>query len=300
MVETIAIERTYNGIQAAVQNAFQTLEISLKPDLPVIIKPNLCCVKTCETGATTDPFLVETVINYMRNNYQTKQFYIVESDATALNADVAFQILGYNSLARKLNANIVNLSKIPFVKRQFPHNLNVCTIKVPAIFGKPHFFISIAKMKSHGQCQFTATLKNLFGCNPEPYKKKYHKKLHETIVDFASAFRPHLSIVDGTIAMEGNGPTNGLPVKLDAVVFGRDPLATDHLVAKIMGINPSKVNYLKLAKKQSLGTLSYNFNTTIFREIQTKFRVGPSLTTKLSARISPLLRPVRSVRAFVS
>jgi len=296
-MESIVIERTYNGIQHAVENAFQTLEISLEPDRPVIIKPNLNCIKTCETGATTDPRLVETIVQYLRKHYGVRQFYIVESDATALNANIAFQLLGYNELARKLNINVVNLSRIPYEKRRFPQNLNVSLIKVPKIFRKPHFLISVAKMKTHDQCHFTSTLKNVYGCNPEPYKKRYHGKLHENIVDFASAFKPHISIVDAMIAMEGNGPANGIPIKLNTLIFGKDPLATDYVVAEIMGINSNKVKYLKLGKKQQLGTARCDVDRTVLREIQRKFKVGSSFTTKLERQIGSLLGSVRHIYA---
>jgi len=288
-METIAIVRTYRGIEQAVENAFQLIEFSLKPDLPIIIKPNLCCVKTPETGATTDPRVVEAIVNYIRKRHHAKKFYIVEADATELNADLAFQLLGYNKLARKLNANIVNLAKIPYKYKKFPHNLNATQIKVPQIFLKPHFLISIAKMKTARLCQFTATLKNMFGCNPEPYKAKYHNKLNENIVDFGLAFRPHLSVIEAVVAMEGAGPTLGTPKKLDTLVFGIDPLATDHVTAKIMGINPNKVKYLELAEKQGLGLVNYRIEGGHLEEIKTKFKTT-STTVKFFPKVRPLLK----------
>jgi len=287
-METIAIVRTYHGIEQAVENAFQFLQISLKSDLPIIIKPNLCCVRTPETGATTDPRVVEAIVNYIRKHHHAKEFYIVEADATELNADLAFQLLGYNKLARKLNVNIVNLTEIPFKCKKFPHNLNVTQIRVPQVFLKPHFLVSISKMKTHGLCHFTAILKNMFGCNPEPYKAKYHNKLNENIVDFGLAFRPHLSVVEAQVAMEGAGPTLGTPIKLDTLIFGVDPVATDHVTAKIMGINPNKVEYLRLAEKQGLGLVNCRISGNL-EEIITKFKTT-SATAKFFPKVRPLLK----------
>lgn len=288
----MVIARTNEGIQQAIETAFRLLEISIEPDLPIIIKPNLCTIKGPETGTTTDPRVVEAVINYMKMRYRSKVFYIVESDATALNADMAFQLLGYNMVAKHTGANIVNLSKISYRQLRFQDNLNLTKIRIPQIFQKPHFLISIAKMKTSDMCHLTATLKNMYGCNPEPYKAKYHKMLHENIVDFAQAFRPHLSIVDAITAMEGTGPIGGVPLVLNTLIFGTNSLAVDHLVAKIMGINPDKVKYLNLARKKGLGTTKYEVKGASLNEIKRKFK-GRPLIVKFYSRIEPLIKVMR-------
>lgn len=290
-MEIVIIAKNYQGIYQTIEKSLNTLEIMPK-ELPVVIKPNLCCIKTHETGATTDPSIIKAIINYMKKHHFAKEFYIVESDATALNADVAFQLLGYDKLSRELNVKTVNLTKIPKKKHRFPENLSLHTLKVPKLLSKPHFMISVAKMKTHDMCSLTATLKNMYGCNPEPYKAKYHNRLHENIVDLASVFRPNLSVIDAGVAMEGNGPTSGTPLRLDTLVFGTDPLATDHALTKIMGINPSSVKYLSLARKQKLGTTKYEILGANLEKVRTKFRTG-TVTMKLISRMSPFMNLFR-------
>jgi len=267
-METVCITRTDNRLDSAVDTMLETVDPKIDPDLPVLMKPNICCLKGPETGATTDPRIVEAVAKHFRRHYAVKEIYIIESDATSLDADLAFQLLGYNRLGSRAGIKIVNLTKIPYRPVEFARNLSLCQIKVPTIFQKPHFLVSIAKMKTHNSCGLTATLKNMYGCNPEPYKARYHRRLSENIVDFAAAFTPHLSVIDATLAMEGCGPVDGVPVKLDTLIAGTDPVATDSVVAKMMGINPRKVRHLRLAEKQGLGTTRFRIEGTEQVEIR--------------------------------
>jgi uncharacterized protein (DUF362 family) len=257
------------------------LQLSVKPEIPIIIKPNLCCLRTSETGATTDPRIVEALIRYFKDRFGSKEFYVVESDATVLNADVAFQVLGYRTLALRTGANIVNLSKVPWEIKDFHNNLVQTRVRVPRLFQRPHFLISVAKMKTSDVCGISATLKNMFGCNPEPYKFKYHGRLHHNIVDFASAYRPYLSIIDGIIGMEGMGPVSGTPVRVGAILFGTDPVATDHAVAKVMGFDPKSVKTLEIARQQDVGTFQYKVVGTGLNEVKTPFRRPTSVLGSL-------------------
>jgi uncharacterized protein (DUF362 family) len=68
---------------------------------------------------------------------------------------------------------------------------------------------------------------------------------------------PDFCLVDGLIAQEGPGPVSGLPRLMRLVIGGTDAVATDHVCARLMGIEPRHVPHLKLAAKQNLGTSSY-------------------------------------------
>lgn len=295
-MESVTLVRTFKGISKAIEEAFQNFDFpNLNSQSPVVIKPNLCGIKGPETGATTDPQVIEALINYLKSHYDSQEIFIVESDATALNVDMAFQLLGYNKLANKLGIKTVNLSKLPYTKRKLSQSLNLTEVKIPKLLENPHFLISVAKMKTHTMCKFTATLKNMYGCNPEPYKAKYHKELDKNIVDFAKVFKPHLSIIDATVAMEGSGPIAGVPIKLDTLIFGKDPLATDHLTARIMGINPEKVEYLRLAKEQQLGTTKYKLTGVDIETLKLKFKAEP-LSAAIFSKVSPMFKVIRRLR----
>ena len=63
---------------------------------------------------------------------------------------------------------------------------------------------------------------------PDKFKMKYHAKgISKVIVDINTVLKPHLTVIDGFVAMEGKGPTDGSPVKMDLIIAGKDPVATD-------------------------------------------------------------------------
>ncbi len=295
-METVAIVKVDQSIDSAVEKGFSCISESVEKvflanqNAPVVIKVNLNCIRTCETGATTDPRLVEATIKYLKKKFNARNIFTVESDATALNADMAFQLLGYNALAEKLGVTNVNLAKRPCEQVNFPNNLRVSSIKMPDILAKPRILISISKLKTHSLCRYTATLKNMYGCNPEPYKAKYHPHLHENIVDFATAFKPDISIVDAMTAMEGTGPTNGTPIRLDTILLGTDPVAVDHAAGRVMKINPNNVKYIRLAEKQGLGTTKYKTAGLRIEDVSVKFKGKPQVE-KIFAKIKRLRKP---------
>ena len=231
--------------------------LNFRPDDSVVIKPNLCAIKGPETGATTDPLVVEELIRYLQKEYEISDISIIESDGTQLLADMAFKLLGYEDLANRLNVKLVNVSKSPNNIKILENNRFIKKIKYPEIVQKAKWFISVPKIKIHTLCSFGATMKNQFGCNPVPRKTIYHNNIHDCVVDITAAFKPNLIVVDGLIAMEGRGPVHGIPVKLDTLIFGRDVLAIDHFIAKLIGVNPDKVKYFTEAKKRGLGTTDY-------------------------------------------
>ncbi len=250
--------------------------IELRSNSKVVIKPNLCAIKSHETGTTTDPRVVEEIIRYLKKEYGISDISIIESDGSQVLADVAFKLLGYEKLSKRLDVKVVNLSKSPFSVRPFPANTFLKKVRVPEIIEKADFFVSVPKIKTHSDCSLTCTLKNQFGCNPYSRKTRYHKRLDEAIVDLNTVFRPNMIVVDGIVAMDGcKGPTDGIPVRMNTLIFGRDPVAVDHLVAKIMGMDPKRVRYIVEAEKRGIGKTKYKTIGTDPDEIKRKFNIRP-------------------------
>jgi uncharacterized protein (DUF362 family) len=254
--------------------------LGLSKDSIVLIKPNLCCIKPPETGATTDVKVVEGLVRYLKAEFGISDISIIESDGSQVLADMAFKLLGYEKLSERLDVKLVNLSSCPSSTKSYPQNVFMKEVQVPDVFEKADFFISVPKIKTHMDCLFTCALKNQFGCNPYPHKVKYHKRLDDVIADLNVVFKPDLVVVDGIVAMEGfRGPTDGLPIRMNTLIFGRDPVAVDHLVAKVMGLNPDHISYLSEAERRGIGKSNYEAVGVDLKEIARKFRaIRPRLS----------------------
>jgi len=275
-VISIVKANAFSRIFEKVKNGFELMGgANFNHDDSVVIKPNLCCIKRCETGATTDPKVVEGVVRYLQDEFGVSDITIVESDGRQVLADMAFKLLGYEELSKKLGLKLINLSKAPFSIKTFDENVFVKKIRIPHVMKDADWVISIPKIKTHTMCSFGGAMKNQYGCNPFAKKTIYHKKIHDAIVDLNVAFKPNLVVVDGIVAMEGRGPTDGIPVKMNTLIFGRDAVAVDHLIARIIGINPNRVRYLVEARKRRLGTTNYKIVGTSLKEVERKFGNQP-------------------------
>ncbi|HRW12050.1 MAG TPA: DUF362 domain-containing protein [Syntrophomonas sp.] len=120
--------------------------------------------------------------------------------------------------------------------------------------------ISLPKLKTHGLTRMTGCIKNQFGCIPGFLKGEYHVKLPEVshfaqmLVDLNVLLQPRLFIMDGIIAMEGNGPRGGRPKKMNVLLFSSDPVALDAVVCRMVGVIPETVSTIQAGMKSGLGT----------------------------------------------
>ena len=120
--------------------------------------------------------------------------------------------------------------------------------------------ISIGKCKTHQLMRITGAIKNQLGCVPGMLKAEFHIKLPNPL-DFAKMLvclnlylRPRLYILDGVMAMQGNGPRNGDPVKLNALIVSADPVAADAVFCRLIGLDPECVPTMKPGREWGLGT----------------------------------------------
>ena len=112
--------------------------------------------------------------------------------------------------------------------------------------------VSVAKMKTHHWAGVTLAMKNLFGLVPGsvygwPKNKLHYIGIPESVVAINRQFRNTFAIVDGIVGMEGNGPIQGTPKAGGVLVMGADLVAVDATCSRIMGIDPVKVDYLRMA-----------------------------------------------------
>jgi uncharacterized protein (DUF362 family) len=112
--------------------------------------------------------------------------------------------------------------------------------------------VSLAKMKTHHWAGATLSMKNYFGLVPGsvygwPKNELHHVGIDRSIVELSRIFRRSFAIVDGVVGMEGNGPIQGTPKAAGVLVMGSDLPAVDATCCRIMGIDPERVEYLRMA-----------------------------------------------------
>jgi len=114
--------------------------------------------------------------------------------------------------------------------------------------------ISLAKLKTHRWAGVTLSMKNLFGTVPGgvygwPKNILHWAGIHECAADLHSVFPKQFAIVDGIVGMEGDGPIQGVPKTRNVMVAGADSAAVDATCCRIMGIDPFRIDHLRLAAR---------------------------------------------------
>jgi uncharacterized protein (DUF362 family) len=220
----------------------------------VLIKVNFITTMTWDTGATTDPLVVEAIIQRLKK--LPVEVFVVESDATMTNADKAFEATGMKEMCKRYGVECLNLRHVKDkVKIKIPNGESLKEITVPRIVTE-YAIISAAKMKTHMATKVTLGMKNMFGLLPDKLKMKYHAKgISKVIVDINTVIKPNLTVIDGFVAMEGKGPVDGSPVKMDLIIAGKDPVATDATGARVMGIDPYEISHIRTAHQKGLGNV---------------------------------------------
>jgi uncharacterized protein (DUF362 family) len=221
----------------------------VQPGALVAVKPNLCTAvrEKCQM-ANTDPALVEAVCQVLRT--RTKRVVLVEADGLRQTAWEAFEASGYHRFTQELDLEFVNLSESPTVKTSLPPAGN---IDLPEILLRADAFITLPVLKTHALTYFTGALKNQWGCLPQYDRILLHKYLDPMLVSLHSILQPRMALMDGIIGMEGRGPTNGTPRRLDVVLASQDSVALDVMAMRLVGLEPGRARHVVLTGEADLG-----------------------------------------------
>jgi len=120
--------------------------------------------------------------------------------------------------------------------------------------------ISLPKLKTHALERFTGSIKNQFGCVVGMRKGEFHVKLPDAtdfarmLVDLNNCVKPRLYIMDGIVAMEGNGPRGGTARPMNVLLFSTDPVAIDATASRLINLNPLYVPTTLLGAEAGAGT----------------------------------------------
>jgi uncharacterized protein (DUF362 family)/ferredoxin len=220
----------------------QVLPTSL--DATILIKPNLNNDLTALTGNSTDLRLLAAVLRFLTEAGYTN---ITIADGPNVGIDRkkidVFGRLGVRRLAEQFGVRLVNLNDEPGVEVE----LTTSKARVARICLEADFIIALPKIKTHAEAGMSLACKLLVGCVVGQDKKRVHDDLIPNILRLNEIIKPDLYIVDGLIAMEGNGPGDGHPRRLDLLMAGTDPLQVDLVGARLVGFELEEIPHLRLA-----------------------------------------------------
>lgn len=221
----------------------------------VLLKPNLLYGKSPEKAVTTHPSILRGVIQIVREAGGIPS--IGDSPAVGSLTKTA-EKAGIKAVADEMKCPFVEFNKPTLPPKDEGKIFKQLEIDQTVL--EADVVINLPKFKTHSLTLLTLGVKNLFGCIPGPRKALWHLKAGEDretfaqiLVDVYQAIRPSLTILDGVVGMEGNGPNSGQPIPLGLILASGDALSLDLVVCDLLGISRKSLMTNRVALEQGLG-----------------------------------------------
>jgi uncharacterized protein (DUF362 family) len=229
------------------------------------------------SGIVTHPQVIAAAIDAFLE--AGAEVAVGESPIVGVKTLEAFAAMGVTEIAQPRNCPLIDMDARPFVEVAIPDGIAIQTINVcPEVF-EYDLIVSLPVMKMHMHTGATLAVKNMKGCLWRRSKVKLHmlppvegsseKPIDIAIADMASILRPHLAIIDGTVGMEGLGPSAGQKKPLDVVVVSDDAFAADAVACRLMGTRAEDIPHLRIGAKRGCGVIDLEQITVFPKDWQT-------------------------------
>ena len=221
----------------------------------VVIKPNISWARRPEMAASTNPYILEAVVELCQEAGAKK---VRIADNTIHDVRRCFALTGAGMVAKNTGADLIypRSSLMRPMKLQ-GNRLDVWPVFVPLV--EADKVINLPVAKHHSLSVLTLGMKNWIGA-VGGRRNKLHQDIHMTIVDLAQFFNPTLTLIDGIRIMTRNGPSGGSTsdvVQKNTLILSDDPVAADARAARWFGRKPQQIGFIKLGQKWGLGTYDF-------------------------------------------
>ena len=244
------------NIEAALRLIESEIDLEAKPS--VFIKVNF--VSTSIQLAATHVDTVRALLRFLRERYRGR---ITIGESTLGPAREGYARFGYLDLVEEFDVELIDLNQGEWeVVDLYDSTLRPMQLRFSKQAIDSDYRIVIGPAKTHDTVVVTLSIKNLvmgglcYAGEADSDKRKMHQgfpvhNLNQYLL--AEACPPHLSIIDGYIGMEGDGPLFGNPVEWGVAIASHDPVAADCLAAQLMGFDISDIGYLWYCNRKGLG-----------------------------------------------
>lgn len=237
-------------VDAALNKAFELLGglehlLSMDKNSALVLKPNLLSKSAPERACTTHPAVFKAAGSLLQNAGYNNLKYGDSPGAPMVKVEKVAEGCGIKAAAHELDIPIGDFehgTQVDFKEGKVCDKFVLCD-EVIASDG----IINLCKMKTHQLERITGAVKNTFGCVYGVNKGASHAKFAtaetfaKMIADLNKLVSPKLHIMDGIMAMEGNGPQSGTPVAMNVILVSDDPVAVDAVFCHLVNLKPELV-----------------------------------------------------------
>ena len=279
----------WEDFRQAARQMLSAMQVELEGE-NAVLKPNVTIGEKFadpDTGITTHPGFVQGAIEYLlQHGSRRGSVYILEDPRnTNDNEPRHWRGTGYPEVSAATGAKLRCPKSFTCVKRPVPHPLVHSEINVSRLATAPNTVLfNIPKLKTHNLAITTLCMKNLMGvvnvfdrhfcaqawqelpeevcANDQPREKWMDRALHEQwqaglarrLIDLAQVVRPQINLVEGVVARDGTGFNRGSNHALGLCIAGTNMVAVDSVASYLIGFDPRKLIYLRMAVEAGLGS----------------------------------------------
>jgi uncharacterized protein (DUF362 family) len=229
----------------------------------VVIKPNISWARPPHLAATTNPEVLQGVIELCQEAGAKK---VRIADNTIDDARLCFTVTGAETVARETGAELIYPgSSLMREMKLRGHGLDVWPVFVPLV--EADKVINLPVAKHHVLSSLTLGMKNWIGA-VGGRRGGLHQEIHQNIVDLAQFFKPTVTLIDATRIMTRNGPTGGSTsdvAEKNTLILSNDQVAADAKASSLFGKRPKEIRFIILAQKWGLGT--HDFSKLLYKQV---------------------------------
>lgn len=270
----------------------------------VLLKPNIVSPRAPERAVCTHPAFVRAVAGlFLEAGCQVT----VSDQPTYLmtpNAGEVFAGAQYLEALQGLDVSCVLLGAAGYAPVAVGQPFQWEQVQSARLLQDFDLIVNLPKCKTHTLTTYTGAVKNMFGAMAPRQRVEMHAlgtyaALSGSVVDAYAAARPHLNVLDGILAMEGPGPSQGRPRHWGAVLASTDAVALDDATERLIGLAAGEVLSTTMAAEAGLGSLADGDSAMVGDDpegLRIRIRRPPPLARAIPAwagRIGPRLLYVR-------
>ncbi len=262
MKSSVSIVKCQNYDEDKVLNALRRsidliggIQTFVKKGSRVLLKPNLLFGKSPEKAVTTHPSILRGMIKIVR---EAGGAPIIGDSPSVGSLTRTAEKAGIKAVADEMKCPLVEFNRPVLPPKGGGKTFK--QLEVDQTVLEADVIINLPKFKTHNLTLLTLGVKNLFGCIPGPKKALWHLKAGEDrktfakiLVDVYQVIQPSLTLLDGIVGMEGNGPNSGRPIPIGLILASGDPLSLDQIVCDLLGISRESLLTNRVAIEQGMG-----------------------------------------------
>ncbi len=232
-----------------------------QPEEKVLLKPNLLSRALPQKAITTHPAVFSAVCKALREEGFANVKYGDSPGNPTTTPEKAAETAGIAEAAAQYGVEKADFSSgsvVAFSEGKTAKSFYLCkgVQECDAL-------INVCKMKTHALERITGAVKNLYGCVTGVNKATGHamypnsEVFADMLADLNRCVAPRLHIMDGVVAMEGNGPTSGTPIAMNVLLMSSDPVALDAVFCALVHLDPYTVPTCVSGERVGLGTADF-------------------------------------------